>query len=237
MGGSYLFEGVVALKNEQGEVHLYGNKLKKYVLEWMDQCRNGQFQGSFQDYFSQKLNEDDEVKSLVEKHRVRYFNPEELKQTETTIVDGRLQQIGLGSQDNSIKPLQPGKTPYAFVIMDVVENEELKTKLYLAPKTRTAQGKIQHSSFPRGGSVKSSGLIFVNQRLDGTLSISLSNRSGHYRPTTQELIVVLDLLKSQGYDISTIYIDYVKCRPLAELTGFKWGLSTQRADIWLQNNR
>ncbi|MEX6429946.1 hypothetical protein AB6A68_08855 [Ferrimicrobium acidiphilum] len=75
-----------------------------------------------------------------------------------------------------------------------------------AGKIYSAQHKVglfHHSSFLAGGAVAGAGEMKVES---GTLK-TITNKSGHYRPTAEEMVQVLDELYSRGVDLKKV--DYV----------------------------
>lgn len=175
----YFYEGV-SLTDESGdERHIYGPVLEQTGQEWADE-----FPGvSFTDYVKAKESWDPEFAEIIEKENVRYFSDEEREQTQVHWVDGALWQIGLDKQNEIV---QVPQGVYAFALGN--------DQLFITPKIMTEKGKIQHSSFFRGGPVRSAGKISVGK--DGCL-LWLSNDSGHYRPEDPEVDETLRFVESQ----------------------------------------
>lgn len=237
----YFYETVpvsIEVKDENGkvkesEVFLYGKTLKKYAKEWIVKTKRGKTTENFQDFAARRMAEDS-VK--IEKVHIRYFNDEDRQKTEVDIKDGRLTQIGLDEADSKKKNMDG---TYAFVLGTVFDEESQKMKkvMFAAPKIFTNQGKIQHSSFLRGGDVLSAGMIKVGE--EGRDSISIYNKSGHYKPTEKEIAHLVKHLEESGYDISKIHINYIK-PGIFGLIKFKlnipisWGIVQERADKWLK---
>ncbi|MBA3237875.1 MAG: hypothetical protein H0T62_05930 [Parachlamydiaceae bacterium] len=177
----YFYEGI-SLTNETGvEQHIYGPVLEQTGQEWADTMKTL----SFNEYVQEKQELDVEFATKMSKENVRYFNDEEREQTQVHWVDGALWQIGLDSEKTEISQVPEGV--YAFVL----GNEQL----YITPKIITKKGKIQHSSFLRGGPVRSAGKLQVGA--DGNI-VWLSNDSGHYRPEDAEMAGVLNFVKEQA---------------------------------------
>jgi hypothetical protein len=61
-------------------------------------------------------------------------------------------------------------------------------------------GLFHHSSFLAGGNVAGAGEVKAS---GGTIS-GLTNKSGHYRPTSAEMVQVFDELKSRGVSLSSV---------------------------------
>jgi hypothetical protein len=68
-------------------------------------------------------------------------------------------------------------------------------------------GIFHHSSFLAGGSVAGAGEIKVDH---GTIK-SITNKSGHYRPTAEEMLQVFRELRSRGVSLDRMqYVHMVK---------------------------
>ena len=197
---NYFYERI-PLKINGKEGHVYGEYLEKCVKEWIRETKNDKTTLDFQTWMAQKSD------SALEKRCVRYLNDEERAQTEVTVKQGVLEQIGLDSSGRS-RPLSSGT--YAFVIGDVLAPDESRllrptTRLYAGPKGLTENGLLQHSSFLRGGSVRSAGMFEVDA--EGRI-VSVRNQSGHYKPSAKELAYFIDYLSERGYDTSKMRVEY-----------------------------
>lgn len=176
----YFYEGVPLLNDQGDEIHIHKAKLENTGLEWMDTAENI----NFADYVWGKYNEDPSFAKLLDEGNVRYFSDQERQQTQVHWVDGALWQIGLDNKQNEIAQVLEGE--YAFVLG--------RDDLFIALKGSTEKGRIHHSSFFRGGPVRSAGKITVGAN---GLIISLSNSSGHYCPGDQEIVEILAFLQSK----------------------------------------
>lgn len=176
----YFYEGV-SLKDETGdELHIYGPILEQTGQEWADTVPGV----SFSDYVLAKQGWDAEFANTIDGANVRYFTDEEREQTRVHWLNGALWQAGLDSEQQEITQVPEGV--YAFAL----GNEQL----FITPKIVTEKGRIQHSSFLRGGPVSSAGKIQVGA--DGNI-VWLSNDSGHYRPGDPEIAEALRYVYSQ----------------------------------------
>lgn len=232
----YFFEGVPIIvrgESEQGmppPIFVYGNVLKPFVKEWMALKEMGLVEENFQDYFSKKMESDDALKSTILNQQVRYFDDAERERTEIIVEDGQLKQRGIDNDSLDLKPL--ASAYYAFVIADVKNTEGgLERKLYATPKIHTPSGRIQHSSFVRGGNVVSAGMIEIN---DQQQIIGIKNISGHYKPSLKELAYLINHLKEAGFDVSNLHVTCFKNKWGIFLSkfGLSWGIIQQRADKW-----
>lgn len=227
MDKGYFYERI-PIKTPNGEIFLYGSTLKPYVQAWMKACKSEAYKGTFQDY----MENHPDLETLATA-KVRYLSQNEQKQTAISIIDGKLCQAGLDSTDTQPKNLPKGK--YAFVIANVPdENGTRKPQLFAALKGETSTGKIQHSSFARGGNVVSAGTFEIDS--DGKIA-SISNFSGHYRPTKKELFLCLNYLKNNGYDLQQCYVQhyantlFMGLAHIIPIKGFAAVL--MRADKWM----
>lgn len=227
MDKGYFYERI-PIKTSQGEIFLYGKTLKPYVKKWMKASKSGAFKGTFQEF----MEKHPDLNTLAAA-KVRYLSPKEQKQTAVSIVNGQLCQAGLDSTDKQSKPLPNGK--YAFVIANVPdENGHSKPQLFAALKGDTSTGKVQHSSFARGGNVISAGTFEVGA---GGKIARISNFSGHYRPTKKELFLCLDYLGKNGYDLQECYVQhyantlFMGLAHIIPIKGFAAVL--MRADKWM----
>lgn len=191
----YFYEGI-SLKDEAGdELHIYGPILEQTGHEWATTAPGI----CFTDFVQAKQGWNPEFAKTIDGQNVRYFIDEERDQTQVHWVNGTLCQIGLDSQQGEITQVPEGV--YAYVL----GNEHL----YITPKIVTQKGKIQHSSFLRGGPVHSAGKIKVGT--NGCIEW-LSNDSGHYRPTDTEVAEVLRFIQKQ-VDESVFEQIWVRIKP------------------------
>jgi hypothetical protein len=236
----YLYERVpisIAVKGESGEVKrseifLYGMTLEKYVKEWIAKTEAEETTDNFQNFAAKRLSEDSVE---INQKKVRYFNDEERKKTEVVIDNGELMQIGLDNKNNEKKNLEG---TYAFVLATVFDEKTKKMKkiMFATPKVSTEEGKIQHSSFLRGGNVLSAGMLKINTI--GNM-LTIYNHSGHYKPTDKEIAHIVKHLEESGYDISKIHVNYIKDDLFSRIINkmqinIKWGIVQGRADKWLK---
>lgn len=176
----YFYEGISLVDKSGNEMHIYGLVLEKAGQEWA----NSTAKVSFNEYVLAKEEWDAEFAKMIDTEKVRYFSDEEREQTRVHFVNGALWQIGLDGERNEIAQVPEGG--YAFVL----GNEQL----YLTPKIVTKKGKIQHSSFFRGGPVRAAGKMQVGP--DGRI-VWLSDDSGHYRPSHSATAEALQFFHSQ----------------------------------------
>lgn len=225
----------VPITTEKGEIYLYGLAAKPYIDAYRAIKKTNPSIGSFQEFMAEKLKQDESLLEKLEKKAVHYFNDKERKQTEVHVKDGTLQQIGLNSESDTHTPLKGGN--YAFVIASIANHDQTTSQqLYMKPKVTTKSGKIQHSSFGAGAGFIAAGMIKID---DKGVILSISNTSGHYRPTAKELAHLINHLKEAGFDISSLHVTYPKNLFGQGITklfpNITWGIVNQRGDRWFEN--
>lgn len=209
---------ISGIKGKEGQVFFYGRTLKSYFKEWARKQKEDPTTPSFQDFMAKKINHDPKLWKELKKKIVRYFSEEERKRTKVQIIKGKLCQIGIDQPNQGLRPLPPGQ--YAFVIGNVFDEKGKKFKevLCAAVKTRTKKGRIQHSSFFRGGNVVAAAMWKVHRKG----KVTLRQQSGHYCPTIKEIALALHYLKNHGYDLTQLKL---------KLTDPS---SSHRADQWFE---
>lgn len=230
---NYFYERI-AVKTKDGHIHTYGNSLKEFVEKWMEEVRTGKTEENFQKWM-EKCSEEVGVQKKLKEVAVYYFNDLERQQTEVHIGGGSLAQRGLGSDKEGLKPL---KGEYAFVVGEFwnESTHQIETKFYATPKIQTEKGKIQHTSFLRGGNVRSAGMFVIT---DEKQMVHIRNQSGHYKPGEKEMAYLLKHLKESGYDISKIHLQCFRNRffrfaSLYLKIDIKWGVLTQSGETWFE---
>lgn len=176
----YFYEGITLIDEAGNELHIYGPVLEKTGQEWAD----AMLDVSFNHYVLAKKESDPEFAKMIDAENVRYFSDKEREQTQVYWLNGVMWQIGLDSGRNEIAQVPEGE--YAFVLGN--------NQLYITPKIVTNRGKIQHSSFFRGGPVRAAGKIQVGP--DGGI-VWLSDDSGHYRPGNSATADVLCFIQTK----------------------------------------
>jgi hypothetical protein len=230
----YFYEKI-PIRTDNGEIHLYGKTLKKYADKWMKETKEGKTKDNFQQWIRKESNEP-EIKSDIQRTSVRYFNDTDREQTEIHINHGKdLAQIGIDSKETEIKNIPKGA--YIFVLGEIFnrKDKKIETKLFVAPKIKTKQGQIQHSSFLRAGNVRSAGMLILGENGQ----INILNRSGHYTPTEKEIAYIIKYLKDSGFDTSKIHIPDSKFKFIHKISAYykinmTWGIVNQSADKWYE---
>lgn len=232
---NYFYERIPIVTDE-GEIHIYGNKLKKYVLRWMDETRTKKTSDSFQTWIQKKASTP-EMKKITKKNSVCYFSDQEKVNTEVSIDrEGHLTQIGLDTSTNKQEKFAPGE--YIFVFGEVFDESkvECRKKFYAAPKMNWKNGKIQHSTFLNSGSVIAAGKLRVTEKGE----YFIRNRSGHYKPTQKELAYFVQYLINQGVDTSKMNIEYQPSKLLLVASNFLHieitrGMKSENLKYWFEN--
>jgi hypothetical protein len=161
----------------QGErFHVYGNLLKKFLpfgvvldTKWASL------------FLETKAKSDKALQRILMQKRVHYFSPKEQRETLTTVRGDRLYQIGL-NKEGAPTALKAGV--YIFIFKD--------GKLHVTPKTHTAMGQIQHSSFLSGDPVEAAGVLMIRGK--GRV-VGITNKSGHYKPGAKHTHAILQHLQ------------------------------------------
>jgi len=225
----YFHEGI-PVKTKTGEIFIYGSVLKPHVEKWIKETESGRTQLTFQDYLSGQFDTDQELKDSIIKQQVRYFDDTDREKTQISIENGKLMQIGLDNDTSGLKPLPTGS--YAFVVATVDDGlGKIERKFFATPKIKTEAGKIQHSSFMRGGNVLAAGMLDINEH---NQVIGIRNQSGHYKPTGKELAQLVKHLIEAGFDTSKLFVTCYK-NELGKFFGrfgLPWGIVTQPAERW-----
>lgn len=228
-GGHYLLENNV-IKTPQGDqIHVGTAELNNLAKEWVG--LGGIASGkTFNEFVNDKMENNPEFKAVIETNKVRYFSDDDRKQAATTFENGKPMQIGLDSENTDVSDLKAGT--YAFALG--------KDKLFMAPKTSTKSGRIQHSSFLKGGKAQSAGMIVVGD--DGKIA-GIRNQSGHYQPHKKEMAAILNHLKSNmpAEDFEKIHLSInVNTGWRIHVANFlhhklhiKWGIVEKPAHEWL----
>lgn len=178
------------------ELHVYSDVLNDTFDEWEKQCKENKNMPRFDVYVQKKLHSKTDMKfnAKVLDNNVVYFTDEELLTTQVQIDrDGILHQIGIKSRDDELKPITDNSGNYMFVLGKDNFNVESKQLLFAAIKERTTSGKLNHSSFFRGGKVESAGFFKIK---NGKI-VSVEASSGHYKPKDPETAAILKYLQSQ----------------------------------------
>lgn len=187
---SYFYEKI-PLRTDSGQTFfLYKNQIKKLNAQWRKEIKAGTTEKTFQVWLVPKTKEPS-FQKLIDAHPVRYFSDRDREQTQV-LVDrkGRLTQVGLDSKGS--KPtLMEGK--FIFVYIEFTNKQGKKEKkLFASPKTKTENGKVQHSSFCRGNRVTAAGVMII----DSNGKIKITNESGHYRPSKSTCNTVAQYLEN-----------------------------------------
>lgn len=219
----YFYEGIpVKIKREhyadEETIFVYKDELKAYLDLWMEEVKTGKSDMTFQDYLSEQFNSDPTLVDKIYNNRVRYFSNHDLAQTKVHNIQGQCCQIGLDSNDDELKRMVAGSAgvEYIFVIIgeanlfvakevnqEDLNNIPIVNSMYAARKAKTHLGRVQHSSFTRGGNVLSAGSLLLAE--DGSIE-SISDGSGHYHPQAKEMAICIQYLLNQGFDLSKTQI-------------------------------
>lgn len=168
----------------EDEKHRYAKNLRAYHKEW---CKQGHPMESFWTWLD-KTNDDvpECSRAQLERDTVHYCTPDERDQYRVDIVDGRLFEGG--------EPVSTSEDGWIFVLRDDV--------IYARSK-KTDAPRFHHSSFFGGECVAAAGMFVAE---NGNLT-RVYPHSGHYRPTDDHLLYLLQFLDQQGVDMSAVLVD------------------------------
>lgn len=174
------------------EYFFYKNFIIPFYEEW-----EGNNDLNFNDFFNQKILQDNDLLRDVANHRLRLFTRDEREKLRISFTDeGALMQIGLeGAERESI--LLPGS--YIFVLKEIDHIDSM----YLSKKEQTPQGRVHHSSFFHDQTVKSAGMVTIGE---GGYLTSVQMYSGHFLPTRANIPVIQNFLKESISNYSDLNI-------------------------------
>lgn len=231
-GGHYFLENNVITTPQGDQIHVATAELNNLAKEWMG-LGGGASGKTFNEFINERIESNPELKAIIESSTIRYFNNVDRDQTATTFEGGRPIQIGLDASNSEVNTLNPGT--YAFVLG--------KAKFFMTPKISTEKGRIQHSSFLKGGKALSAGMIVVGE--NGKI-ISIRNQSGHYQPQKKEMAAILKYLKSNMPDEDFKNIQLSLNMNMGWRIGvanfidhkldIKWGIIQKPAHEWLASH-
>jgi hypothetical protein len=157
-------------------VYLYANVLVPYFEQWKQDLTEKR---DFKIYMQEIINGMDKQQlKYLENNGLLRLNEEQRKECEVSF-DGK----GLILKNQ--QPVEDGE--YIFVL----EAKLGLPRLYINKKIK---GKFQHSSFFAGGAVRSAGMMQVE---NGIIRL-IKPHSGHYTPTNEMMIPVLDFIELKG---------------------------------------
>lgn len=114
--------------------------------------------------------------------RVKYYTPMEKTAFEVTIKEGRLVDLNGQKANTLFDPDSMSFEHHLFIV-------DQQLRIFILPFEE--RGKFHHSSLSAGENILFAGTLGLHQ---GVLR-EISDKSGHYRPDTQQTLKVLKLLQ------------------------------------------
>lgn len=123
---------------------------------------------------------------------ITYLTPEERKEFAVTFTEGRLYQKGAPLSTGKIQTDKESGAAIYVILSDEV--------MYVGPYLLS---RFQHSSFNCGQPVIGAGEILTDP--EGNI-LEISSKSGHYKPTPQQLADTVAFLEKMGIDLDYIHV-------------------------------
>lgn len=161
--------------------HPYGADIGDYLSAWE---MNKKITYSFDDFMALK------PPHLRPQACVHYLTNAEKKGMEIQFIEGKLYFRGAPLDTSTIETDK--EEGYAIYVLSC------DFQFYVGPYL---VGKFHHSSFVSGGPVLGAGEIKTDK--DGTL-LSITSKSGHYKPTPVQFHTTLEFLEAHGVDLSKV---------------------------------
>ena len=140
----------------------------------------------FEDWFMEKP-------ARLHPPSLKYLNSEERQSYAVTFEGGRVFQAGRPLVTDAIASDKRSHASIYVILSD--------GKMYVGPYLL---GKFQHSCFNGGKPVIGAGEIKTNT--EGTI-IELSSKSGHYKPTVDQLHDAVAFLEKNGIDLTDVHLE------------------------------
>jgi hypothetical protein len=168
--------------------HRYGANLRAYYKEWKRQAPKQ----SFWEWIDDESVEVEGVpRAKLERETVLYCDTEAERQKFALSI----RKDGLIYHDFTQEIVDSGEEGWIFVLRDGV--------LYGGQKVTKKIPRIHHTSFVGGECVQTAGMMVIQK---GQIKI-IYPHSGHYRPSENELLVLLRFLITKGVDLTEVLVD------------------------------
>lgn len=187
----YFNESILIKQSYWPEVLLPNHPYGADIADYYDSWKISKTHLNFEDFMALKPDH------LKPASGVGYLNEAERKLFEIKIRDGKI--------FNSSGPIDTSKIPSDKKEASAIYVISCDLKMYVGPYL---VGKFHHSSFLAGAPVLGAGEIQTAP--DGTI-LSISSKSGHYKPSNEQIHSLSNFLKGLGIDVSRI--------PFTEYTG------------------
>jgi hypothetical protein len=134
-------------------------------------------------------------------------SPRFSNQSSTTLNDELRSADELG-----IRPVKVGEAGFDDIINEGTVKWAVTTELELLviPKFLDVNNEIYHTVITRGQPVLAAGEAEIVGNNDAYILLTISNHSGHFRPTSESLELGITAFRQQGVDTSNADIEYVE---------------------------
>ncbi|KAG9415176.1 hypothetical protein AC1031_008605 [Aphanomyces cochlioides] len=167
--------------------HRYGANLQAYYKAWKK--RDGPKPGFWEWLDDESIEVEGVPRTKLEREIVQYFDKAERQKFALEIRHGLI----ITQWDQ--QPVTTGDEGWIFVLRDGV--------LYGSEKVTNQVPRIHHTSLVGGECVQAAGMFVV---ANGELTIVYPH-SGHYRPSENEVLLLLRFLHSKGIPLHNVQVD------------------------------
>ncbi|ETV71580.1 hypothetical protein H257_13049 [Aphanomyces astaci] len=175
--------------------HRYGANLRAYYKEW--KRYDGPKPGFWEWLDDESIEVEGVPRTKLESETVLYCDPAERQRFELDI------RHGMVIRKSSQEIVDTGDEGWIFVLRDGI--------LYGSEKVTTQVPRIHHTSLVGGECVQTAGMMVVSK---GTLRI-IYPHSGHYRPSENELLVLMRFLAKHGIAHREVLVDVQRMQKVA----------------------
>ena len=111
-----------------------------------------------------------------------------------------------------IRPIKVGEAGFDDIINEGTVKWAVTTKLelFVIPKFLDVNNEIYHTVITRGQPVLAAGEAEIVGSKGLYILLTISNHSGHFRPTSESLELGITAFRQQGVDTSNADIEYVE---------------------------
>ena len=116
------------------------------------------------------------------------------------------------AEDLGIRPIKVGEAGFDDIINEGTVKWAVTTKLelFVIPKFLDVSNEIYHTVITRGQPVLAAGEAEIVGSNSLYILLTISNHSGHFRPTSESLELGITAFRQQGVDTSNADIKYVE---------------------------
>ncbi|MCB8763054.1 hypothetical protein [Planktothrix agardhii] len=116
------------------------------------------------------------------------------------------------AEDLGIRPIKVGESGFDDIINEGTVKWAVTTKLelFVIPKFLDVSNEIYHTVITLGEPVLAAGEAEIVGSNGLYILLTISNHSGHFRPTSESLELGITAFRQQGVDTSNADIEYVE---------------------------